>query len=142
MKYSLTFVALVSGYIVACVYLSFFATFGGHKVSEFWISIFWAGLYGFPLGFFAFVFFFRCISSSSTFWRFYIAPFVGGAVGWTILMVWLSELALTIQFGGFAFMMGFTTFFFGAVFHNKHRRMLQTEQRGHNKPAHSTQIPP
>ncbi len=141
MKYSLTFVAVVWGYLVACIFLFMFALINGNQVSQFWIEMLWTGFYGLPLGFLTFVFFFRFVSSSSAFWRFYLAPFFGGAIGWSTLMLLFRELGMSIPYGGFAFVMGFTTFLLGAVFHNQHRRSRTMGITGHNTAAQTTASP-
>jgi hypothetical protein len=120
MKYALTFVALLCGYLAACGF--FFVQVEDLGKSPFRVELLWAAIYGFPFGF---LFFFPCfnrISNESFFWRIYIAPIVGAVVGWASLALFLSELAMSFVYGGFACVMGFTTFFLGAIFHNLSRR--------------------
>ena len=104
------------GYLDASDFLSIYTGAYGDQIYRLRTEMIWAGIYGLPLGLLGFVIPFRTISRDHLFWRFYVSPFAGGALGWGTLALFLSELAFSIPFGGFAFVMGFVTFFVGSVF--------------------------
>ncbi|MDF1740465.1 MAG: hypothetical protein P1U86_14995 [Verrucomicrobiales bacterium] len=123
MKYRQIFQALGVGYLVAAVFLTVaLAILGAPFGREYFLTLVWTGIYGFFIGFLVFAPLFRLIPGHSLFWRYSIAALFGGSIAYGVIYFFLTELAMTIVFGGFAVVMGFFTFLAGSIFHYRESR--------------------
>jgi len=118
MRYRQIFQSLGIGYFVAVIFLTLVLVIHGIPFNhEYFLTLIWAGGYGFVIGFLVFAPSCRLIPGTSLFWRYSIAAFFGGSIAYGILHLLLPELAMTLIFGGFAVVMGFFTFLTGSIFH-------------------------